>query len=93
MFKKFQQLIDNILESNAAGSGGALGTPNIPLYNPPDNVQSSDTYQPNDFRNVFGGVFQEKPSKRSRKSKKTKKRKKSVNKPLVIRRNLPKNIL
>ena len=90
MFKKFQQIIDNILESNTAGEGGAFGTPNIPIYNPPDDIQSSDTYAKNDSRNIFGGVFTEKP-KKGKKGKR--KNKKKSNTPSVIRRNLPKNIL
>ena len=81
MFKKFQALVINILENmNSAGAGGALGTPQEPVYNPPNNVNSSDSLARNDARNIYGGMFP---------SKKSKKRKSKNKKPLVIRRNLP----
>lgn len=89
MFKKFQQLVNNILESNFAGEGGAFGTPATPIFNPPDNVQSSDTYQPNNAMNIFGGVLKAKSSKKSKKNK----RSKNKNLPLVIKRTLPKKDL
>jgi hypothetical protein len=55
MASKFQQLIDNIMENmNAAGAGGALGTPQQAVYNPPSNVNSGDTYAPNNAMNLFG---------------------------------------
>ncbi len=83
MFNKFQTLVVSILENNAAGDGGAFGTPEQAGFAPPDNITSSDWYQKNDARNIFGGVFQ-KPQKPKNKKSKNKKPK-----PLVIRRNLP----
>lgn len=88
MFKKFQLLINNILESNSAGEGGALGTPETPIYNPPNDIQSGDKYSTGDNRNIFGGVFSKKTTKKSSKKSKNKKKK-----PLIIKRNLPKKDL
>ena len=84
MFKKFQLLINNILESNSAGEGGSLGTPGTPIYNPPNDIQSGDKYATGDNRNIFGGVFSKETTKKSKNKKK---------KPLIIRRNLPKKDL
>lgn len=85
MFKKFQALVTNILENmNMASSGGSLGTPAQPVYNPPSNVQSGDSIAPNDARNIYGGVFKQKSSKKKKKNNKS---------PLIIRRNLPRKDL
>jgi hypothetical protein len=65
---------------NAAGTGGALGTPSTPIYNP-DNPVSGDTYAPNNAMNLFGA-----PPKRGKKGKKGKK------KPLVFKRKFPEKI-
>jgi hypothetical protein len=82
MFNKFQQLVNGLLkEMNAAGAGGAFGTPAEAAFNPPDNITSGDTIQRGDGRNIYGGIFPQ--------SKKRKKNKK----PLVIKRTLPKNTL
>jgi hypothetical protein len=87
MLNKFQVLVKTILENmNAAGAGGAFGTPQQPVYSP-DNPVSGNTYAPNDNRNVTGAYF---PAKGTKKG--TKKGKNKV-KPLVIRRTLPKNTL
>ena len=87
MFKNFQALFNTILENiNAAGAGGAFGTPQQAVYNPADPV-SGNTYAPNDNRNIFGGVLPAKGKKRSKKNSK-----KKVN-PLVIRRNLQRKVL
>lgn len=87
MLNKFQVLVKTILENmNAAGDGGAFGTPQQAVYDPANPV-SGNTYAPNDNRNVTGAFF---PAKGTKKGKK--KSKKKV-KPLVIRRNLPKNTL
>jgi len=54
MASRFQQLIDNIMENmNAAGAGGVFGTPQQAVYNPPSNVNSGDTYAPNNAMNLF----------------------------------------
>ena len=79
MLNKFQSLVEQLLENNTAGSGGALGTPQQPIYNPPTNISSGDTYAQGDARIVMGGVF---PLETKKKKKKKKK------KPLIIRRNL-----
>jgi hypothetical protein len=86
MFNRFQQLVNYILENNAAGSGGVFGTPIQAVYNPPINIQSGDTIQPGDGRNIYGGVFSDSKKKRKRKNKKNKT-------PLVIKRNLQRNEL
>lgn len=83
MINKFQTLVKNILESNVAGVGGVFGTPQTPVYNPPEQISSGDNYAKGDARNIFGGVF-------TKNSKKKKKKKKT---PLVIRRNLQRNSL
>jgi hypothetical protein len=55
MASRFQQLIDNIMENmNASGAGGAFGTPQQAVYNPPSNINSTDSYAPNNSINVFG---------------------------------------
>jgi hypothetical protein len=55
MASRFQQLIDNIMENmNASGAGGAFGTPQQAVYNPPSNINSGDTYAPNNAMNIFG---------------------------------------
>jgi hypothetical protein len=89
MFKNFQALFNNIMENVAAGnmSSEVFGTPQQPNYNPPSNIDSGDTYAPNDGRNLFGGVLPAKGKKRSKKNSK-----KKVN-PLVIRRNLQRKAL
>jgi hypothetical protein len=85
MLKKFQALVNTILENmNAAGAGGSLGTPQEPVYNPPSNVNSSDSMARNDARNIYGGEFTVKKRKKGKKYKKS---------PLIIRRNLPKKDL
>lgn len=84
MFNKFQQLVSYILENNASGAGGVFGTPSQAVYNPPTNVQSGDTIQPGDGRNIYGGVFLATKKKGKRRKKKT---------PLVIKRTLQRNAL
>jgi hypothetical protein len=87
MLNKFQVLVKTILENiNAAGAGGAFGTPQQAVYDPANPV-SGNTYAPNDNRNVTGAFFPAKGKKGKRKNNKKKV------KPLVIRRNLPKNTL
>jgi hypothetical protein len=55
MASRFQQLIDNIMESmNASGAGGSFGTPQQAVYNPPSNINSGDNYAPNNAMNLFG---------------------------------------
>ena len=82
MFKKFQALVINILENmNAAGAGGAFGTPQQAAYNPPTNVNSGDSIATGDGRNIFGGYL----PLETKNKKKSKKRNK---KPLIIRRKL-----
>jgi hypothetical protein len=91
MYNKFQTVFNNILENiNAAGSGGAFGTPQQAVYDPANPV-SGNTYAPNDGRNIFGGVL---PAKGKKKNKKISKKigKKKI-KPLVIRRTLQRNAL
>lgn len=83
MINKFQTLVKNILENNTSGAGGVFGTPQIPVYNPPDQITSGDNYAKGDARNIFGGVF----------TKKTNKKKKKKKTPLVIKRNLQRNSL
>jgi hypothetical protein len=85
MFNKFQTLVDNILESNAAGSGGVFGSSVEAGFSPPDKIFSDDWYARGDSRNIFGGVF--------KKPKKGKKKKSKKQTPLVIRRNLPSKTL
>ena len=42
MFKNFQALFNTILENiNAAGAGGAFGTPQQAVYNPADPVSGN----------------------------------------------------
>ena len=82
MYNKFQALVNTILENvNAAGAGGAFGTPQQAVYDPANPV-SGDTYAPKDGRNIFGGVLPAKGKKRGKKIGKKK------IKPLVIRRTL-----
>jgi hypothetical protein len=55
MSSKFQQIVEKILENmNSAAPGGSLGTPQQAIYNPPSNIDSGDTYAPNNAINVFG---------------------------------------
>jgi len=82
MLGKFQTLVKTLLENNTAGAGGALGTPQQAVYNPPNNINSGDKIQTGDARNIMGGVFP------LEKKKKTKKKK-----PLVIRRKLQRKAL
>ena len=84
MLNKFQQAFELIMEDNAAGDGGAFGSPSQAVYGPPSNVNSSDSIASGDARYIYGGVF---PATKSRKKSKKKNKKKSK-KPLVIRRNL-----
>jgi len=103
MFNKFQALINNIMENvNAAGSGGAFGTPQQAVYNPPDNIDSGNTYAPNDSRNIFGAYNttkkERKPSnakKMGKKIGKVRKNKASTAKifPKVIKRTFPETFL
>lgn len=86
MFNKFQTLVNTILENNTAGSGGALGTPQQPIFNPPSSISSADKYAEHDARVVMGGVF---PLQKNKKGKKKSKKQK----PLVIKRNLQRNSL
>ena len=89
MFDKFQGLINTILENvNASGDGGCFGTPQQAVYNPPTNINSTDSFASGDGRNIFAGVFPE--PKRSTKNKKSRKKigKKIGKTPLVIKRNL-----
>jgi hypothetical protein len=86
MFNKFQILVNTLLENNTAGSGGALGTPQQAIFNPPVSISSADTYAQEDARNVMGGVF---PLQGKKKGKKKSKKQK----PLVIKRNLQRNSL
>jgi hypothetical protein len=86
MFNKFQILVNTLLENNTAGSGGALGTPQQAIFNPPVSISSADTYAQGDARNVMGGVF-------PLQGKKKRKKKSKKQKPLVIRRNLQRNSL
>lgn len=83
MLNKFQSLVKQLLENNIAGSGGALGTPQQPVYNPPSSISSGDTYAQGDARMVMGGVFPLESKKRKKKKKK---------KPLIIRRNLQRTL-
>ena len=89
MFDKFQGLIKTILENvNASGAGGCFGTPQQAVYNPPTNINSTDSIATGDGRNIFAGVFPE-TKRKTKKGKKGKKINKKVsNTPLVIRRNL-----
>jgi hypothetical protein len=83
MLNNFQALVNNILENmNAAGAGGSLGTPQEPVYNPPSNVNNSDSMARGDARYVYGGF-----------SKKGKNKSKKKNKSLIIRRNLQRKAL
>jgi hypothetical protein len=85
MFDKFQGLIKTILENvNSSGAGGCFGTPQQGVYNPPTNINSTDSFASGDGRNIFSGVF----NKPKHKGKKRKKGKKVGNTPLVIKRNL-----
>ncbi len=81
MFPQFQQAI-----SEALSVGVAFGTPIQPIYNPEQPV-SSDTYAPNDARNLFGSDESDKVGK--------KKRKKNLPKifPKVVKRNFPETIM
>jgi hypothetical protein len=82
MFKKFQILVNTILENmNSAGAGGAFGTPQQASYNPPANVNSGDSIATGDGRNIFGGYL-------PLETKNKKKSKKKNKKPLMIRRKL-----
>lgn len=87
MYNKFQILFNTILENmNAAGAGGAFGTPQQAVFDPANPI-SGNTYAPNDGRNLFGGVLPAKSKKRNKKNKKKKV------KPLVIRRTLQRKAL
>jgi len=104
MFKNFQALFDNIMENVAAGNlaGNVFGTPQQAIYNPPSNIDSGDTYAPNDARNLFGAYD---TKKRDRKPSNAKKMSKKIGKkhptaaattkmfPKVVRRNFPETFL
>lgn len=103
MFKKFQALFSNIIENvNAAGSGGAFGTPQQAVYNPASNISSADTYAPNDGRNLFGAYNTQKKDRKPSNAKKMAKKVGKVRKtaatttkmfPKIIRRTFPETFL
>jgi len=72
MSNKFQLLFNNIMENIAAGnmSSGVFGTPQQAVYNPPSNVDSADTYAPNDGRNLFGAYETKKTDRKPSNAKK-----------------------
>lgn len=77
MTKKFQQLINNILENlNLAGAGGVFGSANV--YGDPEAFDNENT------RNVMAVAGKSSVSGPSKKRKKVKKKK-----PPVIRRTFP----
>jgi hypothetical protein len=104
MFKNFQALFNNIVENIAAGNmaSNVFGTPQQPIYNAPTNVDSGDTYAPNDGRNLFGAYD---TKKKDRKPSNVKKISKKIGKkrpntastkkmfPKVIRRTFPETFL
>ena len=104
MFKNFQALFNNIMENVAAGnmSSEVFGTPQQPNYNPPSNIDSGDTYAPNDERNLFGAYD---TKKKNRKPSNAKKMGKKIGKkrptaaatkkmfPTITRRNFPETFL
>ncbi len=104
MFKNFQALFNNIIENVAAGNmaTNVFGTPQQAIYNPPSNIDSADTYAPNDARNLFGAYD---TKKKDRKPSNTKKISKKVGKkrpsaastnkmfPKVVRRTFPETFL
>jgi hypothetical protein len=104
MSNKFQVLFNDIMENVAAGnmSSGVFGTPQQAVYGPPSNIDSADTYAPNDARNLFGAYD---TKKRERKPSNAKKPGKKIGKkhpttastkkmfPKVIRRNFPETFL
>jgi hypothetical protein len=69
MFKKFQSLVNTILE-NVNASSAVFGTPQQAVYNPPDNANSGNTYAPNDNRNLFGAYETKKSERKPSNSKK-----------------------
>lgn len=87
-FNKFDLMVTTILEDNSSGDGGAFGTAQQPIYNPPSDVSSGDKYAENDNRNLFGvyGSITKKP-------KKKKKNQKSKVFPKIVRRNFPETFL
>ena len=104
MFKNFQALFNNIMENVAAGnmSSEVFGTPQQPNYNPPSNIDSGDTYAPNDGRNLFGAYETKKRDRKPSSSKKIGKNKGKIRKtsaatkkmfPTIIRRNFPETFL
>jgi len=104
MPNKFQVLFNNIIENVAAGNmaSNVFGTPQQAVYNPPSNIDSGNTYAPNDARNLFGAYEK---NKRNRKLFNSKKPKKNIGKkrptaaatkkmfPTITRRNFPETFL
>lgn len=85
MLNKFQTLVQELLENNAAGAGGAFGTPQQAVYNPPTDISTKDSLATGDARNVMAGIFPLQKRKGKKKSK--------TKKPLVIKRNLQRKAL
>jgi hypothetical protein len=80
MLKKFQRLVKNILEDVSAGPGGAFGTPQTPIYNPPSSIDSGDTYATDNAINIFGFASVQKRKKPELLTFKKKKKKKGSKK-------------
>lgn len=75
MFNKFQQTIIKILENNSVGD--VLGQSIEPLYNPPSDIKTKDSYETNDMRTpkllgkkVIKRKFPELITKKTKKNKK-----------------------